>query len=337
MESDFISCDWGTTSFRLRWVSGVDLRVIREVRENAGVKWMHAEAGAGPGRANRFGQFVGQMLEKLLAGEARPKRLIPLVISGMASSSIGWREVPYAKTPFQLGGRGLRFEMLEWSKPDGVGPTYLISGIATEHDMMRGEETEIVGLMSDPGLAAFGRRSLLILPGTHSKHVWIENHAVIDFRTFMTGELFDVLGRHSLLRASVDLEGQAGCGTAVLSDADRDAFCEGVRWVSEQGLPAGLFRVRTRSVLSQRPLANNTWFLSGLLIGAEVGSMGGESGDRPVILAAAGGMAELYSLALEVTAGPAFAWIRLPSDKVENAVVAGHAMFLRGRRIGSKA
>jgi 2-dehydro-3-deoxygalactonokinase len=255
----------------------------------------------------------------------------------MASSSIGWREIPYARAPFHLDGRGLRSEELAWSQPNWVGPTYLISGIANQHDMLRGEETEIIGLMSDPSLAALRRRSLLILPGTHSKHVWIEDDSVVDFCTFMTGELFEVLGRHSLLRASVDVDGETGGHARALADADHEAFQEGVRWAKDRGLAAGLFRVRTRSVLDRRSIGNNTWFMSGLLIGAEIEHIGDRAKDRPVILAATGGLSDLYSLALEIVAGSTLRWIRLPPEQVEQATVAAHAMFLRSKVTGSKA
>ena len=273
MNRDFLSCDWGTTSFRLRRIAGPERTVIREIREQAGVKSLYEEAirsGAQieAARANVFARFLHTKLEAMLAGEKTPERKLPLVISGMASSSVGWRELPYAKTPFPLDGSGVRSQELNWSKPEWLGPVYLISGVATACDMMRGEETEVIGLMSDVSLAALRERSLLILPGTHSKHVWIEDQFVVDFRTFMTGELFEVLGRQSLLRASVDAGARTGSDS--LSDPDRAAFHEGVAWARDQGLAGGLFRVRTRAVLDRRPLADNTWFFSGLLIGAEL-------------------------------------------------------------------
>jgi 2-dehydro-3-deoxygalactonokinase len=335
MEPDFLSCDWGTTSFRLRWVSGSERRVIREIREKAGIKALHAEAVQGgedsTRRSNLFGQFLAAKLDALLAFDTTPRRALPLVISGMASSSIGWLELPYAKAPLPLDGRGLRSQELSWGSPAWVGPTWLISGIASETEMMRGEETEIIGLMSDPSLAALRQRSLLILPGTHSKHVWIENDAVVDFRTFMTGELFEVLGRHSVLRASVDLDHRTEDDSPPLSESDREAFEEGVGWARRHGLAGGLFRVRTRAVLEHRSLANNTWFFSGLLIGAEVDSISRSAGDRPVILAATRGVSDLYSLALEMIAGAAIKWIRLPPEQVEPATITGHALFLGGR------
>jgi 2-dehydro-3-deoxygalactonokinase len=226
MEPDFLSCDWGTTSFRLRWVSGPERKVIREIREKAGIKALHAEAAHGDEdstqRSNVFGRFLSAKLDSLLAGNTPPERALPLIISGMASSSIGWRELPYAKAPFPLDGRGLRSEEITWAQPAWVGPTWLISGIANETDMMRGEETEIIGLMSDPSLAPLRQRSLLILPGTHSKHVWIEKPRVVDARS--AGELSKFLGRHSILRPSVDLDRQAEDDSQPLSQSDHEAF-----------------------------------------------------------------------------------------------------------------
>ena len=303
--------------------------MVREIREPAGIKSLHDEAlrtGAqGEARGELFARFLRTKLEALLAGETPPSPPLPLVISGMASSSVGWRELPYAKAPFPLDGRGARTEELRWNKPDWVGPTWLVSGVATENEMMRGEESEILGLMAGPDLIAFREHCLLILPGTHSKHVRIENQAVVDWRTFMTGELFEVLGRHSLLRASID----AGASTtAPISPADRTAFGEGVKWAQEHGLSGGLFRVRTRAVLGQRPAAENTWFFSGLLIGAELSGLAGQAGNGPVLLAAAPALAGPYARALEIIAGESVPWRQVPVEQVERATIAAHALLL---------
>ena len=106
MNREFLSCDWGTTSFRLRRVSGPDGTVIREIREPAGVKALHEEAvrsGAEieSARADVFARFLRTKLEALLAGEKAPEHKPPLVISGMASSSVGWRELPGQQSPPQ--------------------------------------------------------------------------------------------------------------------------------------------------------------------------------------------------------------------------------------------
>jgi len=48
--------------------------------------------------------------------------------------------------------------------------------------------------------------------------------------------------------------------------------------------------------------ANYSWFFSGLLIGAELGSIGRSAENRPVILGVKRGFAELCGLALEIVA-----------------------------------
>src|SRR5262245_10716271 len=109
MQPDFLSCDWGTTSFRLRWISGSDGRTIRELCEKTGVKTIYTAVEhehSGPAgaleRPKAFGRFLSEKLDGLLAGDKAPQTTMPLVISGMASSSIGWKELSYSGTPFPL-------------------------------------------------------------------------------------------------------------------------------------------------------------------------------------------------------------------------------------------
>src|SRR6185369_9751553 len=84
---DFLSCDWGTTSLRLRWVNGRDLTIVREVREPVGIKSLHEEAirtgATGDARAEVFARCLREKLETLLAGAEPPLPALPLMISGM--------------------------------------------------------------------------------------------------------------------------------------------------------------------------------------------------------------------------------------------------------------
>lgn len=328
-EVDFLSCDWGTTSFRLRWVRGRDRAVLREVCEPAGIKSLHERlpVGATPSaREDLFGSFLHAKLLALFAGQPPPGRP-PLIISGMASSSVGWRELPYARAPFPLDGSGAEVAELSWAGPGWLGSTFLVSGLATGQEMMRGEETEILGLMNQPELEPHRERCLVILPGTHSKHVHIEHGAVVGWRTYMTGELFEVLGRQSLLSASLELAARRPGGPA--THLDRAAFQEGVLCAQEEGLAGGLFRVRTRAVLGRRPPDENVWFFSGLLVGAELASLVSRRG--PVLLAAVPGLADVYALALAGVAWPSLEWAPLPVALVQSGAVSGHALLL-GRR-----
>lgn len=264
----FVSCDWGTSTFRLRLV---ERGVVGEVRTDEGVAKLAAQGGD---RAGAFRSTLARGLEKLQAPAS-----FPVLISGMASSSIGWKELPYAKLPFSLDGRDA-----VWEKMDDR--FYLISGLRSATDVLRGEETETLGLV-----AALGREmpfeAVFVLPGTHSKHLDVNPGGIATFRTFMTGELFDVLARQSVLRHSTD----------PAAPFDRASFLEGVEESQRRPLPSALFRVRTRQVLDRKEIPSNTSFLSGLLIGAELGSMRGTA--VPVIVAAGERLRTSYAAAGE--------------------------------------
>lgn len=230
---------------------------------------------------------------------------LPVVISGMASSTIGWRELPYARLPFALDGRDV-----VWERPEGR--MFLISGLRGETDMARGEETQAIGLAAILG-SDLPSRVTVVLPGTHSKHFTVEAGTITGLRTFMTGELFDLLSRQSVLRHSVD----------PAAPVDTAAFVEGVRELDHAPLTGALFRVRTRQVLERQAAHANASFLSGLLIGAELAAL--RNRELPVIVAASGNVRDAYTLA-----GDALGFgNQLRALDAEPLSVAGQAVILR--------
>ncbi len=150
-------------------------------------------------------------------------------------------------------------------------------------DVMRGEEVQIAGFLRQrPDF-----NGLLLLPGTHSKHVWIKDQQVQSFATHMTGEVFAILKQHSILRHSVggDTEDQA-------------AFADGVRaGASGQGL-AQLFSIRAMGLVSKNTPDAAQSRLSGLLIGAELAQV---PQGTSVVLIGAGKLTDLYLQATEIT------------------------------------
>jgi 2-dehydro-3-deoxygalactonokinase len=264
----FVSCDWGTSNFRLRLVDG---GVRGEVRSDDGVAKLAAQGGD---RAEAFRSTLARGLEQLKAPPG-----CPVVVSGMAGSSIGWKELPYATLPFSLDGRDAVWETID-------GRVHLISGLRSDVDILRGEETEALGLVAQLG-REMPFEAVFILPGTHSKHLEVNPGGVAVFRTFMTGELFDVLARHSVLRHSTD----------PAAPFDRAPFLEGVEEAQRRPLPSALFRVRTRQVLQKKDAPSNASFLSGLLIGSELSTLRGS--DVPVVVAAGERLRTSYAAAGE--------------------------------------
>src|SRR5947199_855368 len=122
---------------------------------------------------------------------------MPVILSGMASSAIGMEELPYREFPFIWDL--MQFPVKKIPVDENFSyPLYVISGFKTEKDVMRGEESLLLGCdISDDDERIF------IFPGTHSKHVFIKNKTGTDFKTYMTGEFFQLLAEKSILRHAV--------------------------------------------------------------------------------------------------------------------------------------
>jgi 2-dehydro-3-deoxygalactonokinase len=323
----FFSCDWGTTSFRLRRVNAATGEVLALRQEACGIRTLSARCAAGDTAEEVFASFLAEQL-RLMAGEnTAALDGATVIISGMASSSAGWRELPYARLPLPLDGSGIARDSFALRVDAGSrARIHLISGVRAQADMMRGEETEILGIFADGRHARIADDGLVVLPGTHSKHVRLHHRQLTGFRTYMTGELFDVLSAHSLLRASVRMADGVPCAT-LSETASRDAFAAGVREASVDGLAGSLFQTRVRTVLQSAPPAVNRWFLSGLLIGSEVADLAARELDAPIMLAAAEPLQAAYGLAFEIL-GLKNRLTVVPPEEMALASVRGHRVLL---------
>ena len=332
----FFSCDWGSTHFRLRLVDRASGRLLAQIRGDQGVRRMNEEllADTSLSRESHYACFLSRQIDLLrtTALERHPEQqtclegesfcALPVVVSGMASSSVGWREIPYGFLPCGLDGEGIPHASLPLCS-DGTGPreAWLVSGLTNSRDMMRGEETEILGLFAGGRFEEVTQEGWLVLPGTHSKHVRLEAGRITHVRTFMTGELFDVLSRHSLLGVSV----RATDYPSLSKDPQaRGAFVEGVEASVRDGLAASLFQVRANTVLQGVKPSVNRWYLSGLLVGSEVMSLESSTEKGWVLLAASGELREAYLLAFGAL--QASERLILPEEnEMELAVVRGQA------------
>jgi 2-dehydro-3-deoxygalactonokinase len=242
-QSELIAVDWGTSRLRAMLV-GADGEVLAEL-----------ESGDGIGTLSGGHEAV---FEKLVA----PWPRLPAIMAGMIGSRQGWREAAYLECPATARGLGekmLRFEGAG-GRPIAIVPGVMVTSPDRDGDVIRGEETQIVGLVDCE--ADFD--GVAILPGTHSKWATIAKGAIIDFQTFLTGELFELLSRQSFLRHSL-----AGSDRDLSTVAD---FALAVRRTAEEGLPflAAIFSVRARQLLKGVAAADNLAYLSGLVIGGEI-------------------------------------------------------------------
>lgn len=239
----FVGVDWGTTRRRLYALGGGG--------QSAGM--VADEEGASACRG-RFAVALASGLQSLHV--PRPDRV---VVSGMAGSSIGWQTVPYVNETVSLADLAhhlVRVLDAQAPAPTWIVPGYCIRDHLGQPDVMRGEEVQLLGAV------ALGHHSgLFVLPGTHSKWVELVTGRIVQLRTYMTGELFGLLGRYGTLAETI-------------SDAsavwDVSAFADGVRAAQHGVLGHQLFGCRARVVCGDMPANSAKSFLSGLLVGSEL-------------------------------------------------------------------
>ncbi|MCE2835265.1 MAG: 2-dehydro-3-deoxygalactonokinase [Chitinophagaceae bacterium] len=313
----FIGCDWGSSNFRLALI-GMEGEVIQEYDDAGGVVLLRQQGVDTEGLVRHLRDGL-----TVLAGRcSRDLSNLPLIISGMAGSSLGVCEVPYASLPLVVGGEGLTAH--------DVGPlsgiqqkVYIIAGVCSEDDVMRGEETEAVGLMDGLGL----RDALIILPGTHSKHLRIRNGSICAFKTYMTGELFQILTTNSILKHALN-----AAAADPFDDHGRSCFIEGLEMARSSELLHELFTLRSRVLLKHMPMLGNFHRLSGLMIGYELFHVE-DFEESPVILGGAGPLHDRYRLALKRIPGVSQV-IEIPTLHRSRAVWRGQ--FLSATSIPAK-
>lgn len=270
----WIAADWGTTNLRC-WAMG----------DNGTI---HAKAESGDGMANIVSEQdcdFERALLRLVNPWLVDGKTMQVRACGMVGAKAGWVEVPYSAVPCPPS---TPTTMVSPKSP--ALEVHIHAGVKQGEpaDVMRGEETQLAGLIAkDPGF-----EGLVCLPGTHSKWVGISGGNVIYFQTFLTGELFSLLSKKSVLSQTLTGDGD---------ELDRVAFREGflASLDNPQSWLPSLFSLRAEALLAglAPPAARSR--LSGILLGCEFGAMQGKFGLGEVALAASDTLAGSYCLAFE--------------------------------------
>ncbi|ACT92264.1 2-dehydro-3-deoxygalactonokinase [Dyadobacter fermentans] len=328
MKKHLLSCDWGTSSFRLRLVNVTDHEVVGEVTTPSGIgavynAWKEACETEPVSRNAYYRTVISTQITALQAQTGIDPTGVPIVLSGMASSSIGMEELPYARLPFALEGSHLVVHQdEEW--PAFPHAITLISGVRGDHDVMRGEETQLIGLAAAMDFSA--RDAVFVFPGTHSKHMYVRDGVLIDFKTFMTGEVFNLMANQSILKDSIDHYRQPDFNAEAA-----DAFREGIRESGSGNILNALFTVRTNQLFDLLNKRQNGMYLSGLLIGYELRSLLKET-NAHLVLCGGNNLYHLYKAAIE-TLGMAGRATIIPSEIVDRAATTGHIRIFENQHL----
>ncbi|MEZ5044564.1 MAG: 2-dehydro-3-deoxygalactonokinase [Saprospiraceae bacterium] len=282
-----LSCDWGTSNFRLYLIESENGACLHQLSTNDGIGPLMAKKDKEEAALGYFLNHLKAQIAIIVQSTSTNLQGIPVLISGMASSSIGMKELAYAKLPFRISGEDLVWEKIP-STINMPHDIYLLSGLASENDVMRGEETQLVGMQNQFSF----NQSVFLLPGTHSKHIYIENKKVTQFSTFMTGELFHISATHSILSHTVQ--------ASAIEHADAmAAFKNGVHLAKEKNYLEALFKVRTNTLLQGLAPQLNYCFLSGLHIGYELKTLIHLPRACQIIICGGAQLSLLYRVALD--------------------------------------
>ena len=186
-DCSLIGIDWGTSRLRAFRI-GEAGQILDRRSSDHGIAYL---------AARDFDPVLRETLAGWPAG-------VPILMCGMIGSRQGWQETPYCPCP--ASAKELAKNLCAVST--SAGPAWIVGGVSAIQEqkdvlgrptpisnVMRGEETQIMGAALRPGI------TLVITPGTHSKWTRIQAGCIEGFRTCMTGEVYEVLRKHSILGA----------------------------------------------------------------------------------------------------------------------------------------
>jgi len=273
-----VGIDWGTSSLRAYLIDS----------QGGVLDKLYAPEGIMQVQNHDFVSVLTRLLEPWLK-----KMSLPVIASGMITSRNGWVETPYLALP--TSARQLADSLQAQRTPTGL-QVHFVTGVNTNHggapDVMRGEETQIVGAV-ESGLTD----GLFVMPGTHSKWVAVRGGCIEEFATYMSGEVFAALRGHTIL------------GTLM---KDTDFNLHGFELGVKAGFDAGaqllhkLFHVRTLPLFDLISEDEVSDYLSGMLIGAEISGATDNNllpdralGNAQVTIVGLDKLADRYAVALE--------------------------------------
>jgi len=232
----FIAVDWGTTNRRAYRLDGSG-KCVQEFEDHKGV--LAVPQGG-------FPDAVGEIRQRL--GDH------PLLLAGMIGSNRGWKEAAYVSCP--AGIEELTKALVWVGDREAIVPGVSYTGNGRA-DVMRGEEVQLLGAIAAKKVDPMG---MICHPGTHNKWVTLRHGKIDEFRTVMTGEIYNLLKEHSIL--SDLLQGEVDAND-VFKRAAQEAL-------GTDALSAELFSVRARVLLGQAKKEDAAAYTSGLMIGADV-------------------------------------------------------------------
>ena len=265
MTKSYITIDGGTTNTRISLVT--DNKVITTLKFGIGAR-------IGIDNSTEYKETIKNgIIEILKKNNLTENEIISIIASGMITSEFGLVNLPHIKTP--AGIEELNSNMYKTMLPE-ISPIQFvfIRGVKTDceslesADMMRGEETELMGILENG-------ESIYILPGSHSKIIHTDKNGKInDFKTMLTGEMIMSISQNTILKDAVDIKN---------SETNKEYLLKGYNYCSQFGINEALFKVRVLKNLFGENSKNVYSFYLGIILCDEIKSILKASPEKIVI------------------------------------------------------
>lgn len=245
-----IAVDWGTTNLRA-YLLNQNGEVYDQRESDQGILKV---------APNQYERVLTELVGDWFADE------LPVLMAGMVGSRTGWQEVPYQNCPIHLDSLSQHLVWLDTNLP---GPVAIVPGLQGRgvsgcNDIMRGEETQLVGVLDLLQEKGLNENVLCCLPGTHCKWAHIENGEIHQFSTTFSGELFAQLNQDSSLTR----------GLPHTDTFNESAFKLGLETSQQKGgLLHHLFSARSNYINDELAPEDVRDYLSGVVIGHDVQDM----------------------------------------------------------------
>ena len=249
--ANYITIDGGTSNTR-----------ISLVIKNVTVDRLAFNIGAQKGIDDKkiLIQTIKQGIDTILKNNSMSESKIEKILaSGMITSELGLVNLPHITAP--VGIKELHNSLYETTIAEiSPIPFVFVPGVKylcespERSDIMRGEETEFIGLFRGEGI--------YILPGSHSKIIIADtDQKIIEFETTLTGELISSLCQHTILKDSLSLKN---------TKLNLEFLLKGYDVCKENGINASLFKVRILDKLFTQNKSELYSFFMGVILCDEI-------------------------------------------------------------------
>lgn len=285
-----LSIDGGTTNTRLVLIQSGEILAA----EKFGLGARNSVSDGALSYAERLTEAVTDFLGRQAA--------VPEVAlaSGMICSEAGLGLSPYVPAPADADALAAEVVLLRLQNLPHLN-LWLIPGMRAvrsthdpaDTDVMRGEETELLGICRQMG---FRYSSVVLLPGSHLKTVFLTaDGAVEDFRTSLSGELLRAVAENTILREKL-----MGVYPKM---PDRDRLLAGCTCAAERGVNEALFKVRIRQKFCTDTSEQLFSFLLGVVLCADVERLRRDGRGRRILVGGSDPLRFAYAFLLRERAG----------------------------------